>query len=92
MPGEVLMALAQWAGQTVAAAAITDVWESARHKIARLFYGPISSSPRAPRWSAYGRVSITALNGQRVLGPHRTGRTHGWRVSGSRRGGLILAV
>jgi hypothetical protein len=36
MPGEVLMALAQWAGQTVAAAAVTDVWESARHKFARL--------------------------------------------------------
>ena len=36
MPGEVLMALAQFAGQTVAAAAVTDVWESARHKVARL--------------------------------------------------------
>jgi DNA-binding winged helix-turn-helix (wHTH) protein len=29
MPGEVLMALAQRAGQTVAAAALIDVWESA---------------------------------------------------------------
>jgi hypothetical protein len=28
MPGAVLLALAQWAGQTVAAAAITDVWGS----------------------------------------------------------------
>jgi len=37
MPGEVLIALAQWAGQTVAAAAVTDVWESARRKFARLF-------------------------------------------------------
>ena len=37
MPGEVLTALAQWAGQTVAAAAVYDVWESARHKVARLF-------------------------------------------------------
>jgi hypothetical protein len=36
MAGEVLLALAQWAGQTVAAAAVTDVWESARHKVARL--------------------------------------------------------
>lgn len=34
--GDVLMALAQFAGQTVAAAAITDVWESARGRIARL--------------------------------------------------------
>ena len=30
------MALAQWAGQTVAAAAVTDVWEAARHRVARL--------------------------------------------------------
>ncbi|HET7017448.1 MAG TPA: hypothetical protein VFI65_26235 [Streptosporangiaceae bacterium] len=36
MPGEVLLALAQFAGQTVAAAAITDVWESARRRFARL--------------------------------------------------------
>lgn len=27
MPGDVFMALAQFAGQTVAGAAITDVWE-----------------------------------------------------------------
>ena len=32
MLGEALMALAQFAGQTVAAAAVTDVWEAARHK------------------------------------------------------------
>src|SRR5215831_7645799 len=32
MPGEVLVALAQWAGQTVAAGAVSDVWESARGK------------------------------------------------------------
>jgi len=36
MPGEVLAALAQFAGQTVAAAAITDVWESVRGRFARL--------------------------------------------------------
>lgn len=36
MAGEMLMALAQFAGQTVAAAAITDMWESARGRIARL--------------------------------------------------------
>jgi hypothetical protein len=33
MPGEALMALAQWAGQTVAASAVTDVWEAARHRV-----------------------------------------------------------
>ena len=36
MLAEGLMALAQRAGQTVAAAAVTDVWEAARHKVARL--------------------------------------------------------
>ena len=36
MPGEVLLTLAQWAGQTVAAAAVTDVWESVRGRFARL--------------------------------------------------------
>ena len=34
--GEVLLALAQWAGQTVATAAVTDVWESVRGRFARL--------------------------------------------------------
>lgn len=36
MPGEVLVALAQFAGQTVAAAALTDVWESVKGRFARL--------------------------------------------------------
>jgi len=36
VPGEGLVALAQWAGQTVAAAAITDVWELVRGQFARL--------------------------------------------------------
>ena len=36
MPGDVLMALAQFAGQTVAQAAITDVWEGVRGRFARL--------------------------------------------------------
>ena len=37
MPGDILIALAQWAGQTVASAAVTDVWESVRRKFALLF-------------------------------------------------------
>jgi hypothetical protein len=36
MLAEGMVALEQWAGQIVAAAAVTDVWEAARHKIARL--------------------------------------------------------
>jgi hypothetical protein len=51
MLAEGLMALAQWAGQTVAAAAVTDAWEAARHKLAGLLG---RSDPRktnvAERW------------------------------------------
>ena len=36
MPGDVLLALAQFAGQTVAQAAITDVWEAVRVRFAKL--------------------------------------------------------
>lgn len=36
MSGEGLVALAQWAGQTVAAAALTDGWELVRGRFARL--------------------------------------------------------
>jgi hypothetical protein len=35
VPGEVFLALAQFAGQTVAAAAVTDVWELVRGRFAR---------------------------------------------------------
>ena len=51
MPGEVLAALAQWAGQTVAAAAVTNVWEAARHKVARLLgRGNPKKTEVAERW------------------------------------------
>jgi hypothetical protein len=51
MPGEVLVALAQSAGQTVAAAAVTDAWEAARHKIARLLgRGDPKKTDVAERW------------------------------------------
>lgn|GEM_PF-4059614 len=35
MPGDVLIALAQFAGQTVASAAVTDAWEAVRGRFAR---------------------------------------------------------
>jgi hypothetical protein len=35
MSGDVLVTLAQFAGQTVAVAAITDVWESVRGRVTR---------------------------------------------------------
>jgi hypothetical protein len=36
MAGDAVIALAQFAGQTVAAAAVTDMWESLRGRLARL--------------------------------------------------------
>jgi len=62
MPGEVLMALAQWAGQTVAAAAVTDVWESARGKSVRLLgRGDARKTEVAERWRAATREQLTAV-------------------------------
>ena len=64
MPGEVLMALAQWAGQTVAAAAVTDVWESARRKFARLLgRGDARKTEAAERWLAETHEQLTAVEG-----------------------------
>ncbi len=64
MPGEVLTALVQWAGQTVAAAAVTDVWESARRKFARLLgRGDARKTEVAKRWRAETREQLTAVEG-----------------------------
>jgi len=53
MPGDVLMALAQFAGQTVAAAAVTDLWESVRGRFARLVgRGDARKTEAAERWLA----------------------------------------
>jgi hypothetical protein len=58
------MALAQWAGQTVAAAAVTDVWESARGKFARLLGGgDARKTEAAERWLAATREQLTAVEG-----------------------------
>ena len=78
MPGEVLIALAQWAGQTVAAAAVTDAWEAARHKIARLLG---RSDPRktetAERWLDETHQQLTAAHGA-GLEPVRTAAARRW--------------
>jgi len=55
------MALAQWAGQTVAAAAVTDVWEAARHKIARLLgHDDPRKTEVAERWLDETRQQLIA--------------------------------
>ena len=59
MPGEVLLALAQFAGQTVAAAAITDVWESVRGRFARLLgRGDARKTQVAEGWLAQTREQL----------------------------------
>jgi len=64
MPGEVLVALAQWAGQTVAAAAVSDVWESARGKFARLLgRGDGRKTEVAQRWLAETHERLTVVEG-----------------------------
>jgi hypothetical protein len=64
MLAEGLMALAQWAGQTVAAAAVTDMWEAARHKIAWLLgRGDPRKTDAAERWLDETRQQLTAAHG-----------------------------
>ena len=79
MPGEVLIALAQWAGQTVAAAAVTDVWEAARHKFARLFgRGDSRKTEVAERWLAETHEQLTAASGAE-LEPVRASQAQRWQ-------------
>ncbi len=61
MSGEVLVALAQFAGQTVAAAAITDVWESVRSRFARLLgRGDARRTEIAEGWLAQTHEQLAA--------------------------------
>jgi hypothetical protein len=67
MPGEVLVALAQFAGQTVAAAAITDVWEAVRGRFARLLgRGDPRKTEVAERWLAQTRQQLAAAPGSEL--------------------------
>jgi hypothetical protein len=78
MPGEVLIALAQWAAQTVAAAAVTDVWEAARHKVARLLgRGDPKKTEVAERWLAETRQQLAAAQGA-DLEPARAAAARRW--------------
>jgi hypothetical protein len=78
MPGEVLMALAQFAGQTLAAAAVTDVWESVRHKVARLLgRGDQRKTEVAQRWLDETHQQLTAAQGT-DLEPARVTAARRW--------------
>ena len=64
VPGDVLMALAQFAGQTVAQAAITDVWEAVRGRFARLLgRGDARKTQVAEQWLAQTRQQLAAAAG-----------------------------
>ena len=58
------MALAQFAGQTVAAAAITDVWDAVRGRFARLLgRGDARKTQVAEQWLAQTRQQLAAAAG-----------------------------
>ena len=62
MLAEGLVALAQFAGQTVVAAAITDLWERVRHKVARLLRrGDPGKTEMAERWLAETHQQLTEV-------------------------------
>jgi hypothetical protein len=59
--GDVLLALAQFAGQTVATAALTDVWEAVRDRFAQLLgRGDARRTEVAEQWLAQTRQQLTA--------------------------------
>jgi hypothetical protein len=73
-----LIALAQFAGQTVAAAAVTDVWESARRKVARLLgRGDSKKTEVAERWLAETHGQLAAAAGA-DLEPARAVQAQRW--------------
>ena len=60
MSGDLLVALAQFAGQTVVAAAITDAWEMVRGRFARLLgRGDTRKTEVAEHWLAQTREQLT---------------------------------
>lgn len=64
MAGDVMMALAQFAGQTVAAAAVTDVWEAVRGRFVRLLgRGDARRTQVAEQWLAQTREQLIAAPG-----------------------------
>jgi len=63
MSGDVLIELAQFAGQKVAAAAITDEWESVRGRFARLLgRGNTRRTEVAEQWLTQTREQLAAAD------------------------------
>src|ERR1700722_2615838 len=79
MPGDVLVALAQFAGQTVAAAAITDVWESVRGRLARLLgRGDARRTEVAERGLAQTPEQLTAAGPGTAVEPAQRAAAERW--------------
>jgi hypothetical protein len=77
--GDVLVALAQFAGQTVAAAAITDMWEAVRGRLARLLgRGNARKSEVAEQWLAQTREQLSAAASGAELDQAREAATERW--------------
>jgi len=63
MSGETLLALAQFAGQTVAAAAITDAWESVRGRFASVIgHGNARKTEAVEVWLTQTREQLAAAD------------------------------
>jgi hypothetical protein len=78
MLAEGLMALAQWTGQTVAAAAVTDVWETARQRVARMLgRGNPKKTEAVERWLDETHQQLTAAQGA-DLEPARAEAARRW--------------
>ena len=79
MPGDVLIALAQFAGQTVAAAAVTDVWEAVRGRFARLLgRGDARRTQVAEQWLAQTHEQLAAAVPGSGLEPAREAAAERW--------------
>lgn len=80
MLAEGLIILAQFVGQTVAAAAVTDVWETARHKFAQaLGRGDPRKVEIARRWLDETRQQLIAVQGADL---ERAQAAAAWRWEG----------
>jgi hypothetical protein len=77
--GDVPVALAQWAGQTVAAAAVTDMWEAVRGRFACLLgRGDARKTEAAERWLAQTREQLTAAASGTEPGQARDAAAERW--------------
>ena len=77
--GDVLLALAQFGRQTVAAAAVTDVWESARGRFAKLLgRGDAQRAKAAERWLTQTHEQLTAVGSGTALDQAREAAAERW--------------